>query len=129
MKNPRRISIGKILEVAATCTVRVRRGSEIICPECGRWIVLKLDGTLPKHKPGDGMVDADGRCFGTSHKVHRFWSTFKTRTYGGSIVSMKCDQFGNLADCEYPYSIDNCDLVIAANGNQKARKRPAGGKV
>lgn len=130
IKNPRRRSIGTILELCQTCTIRVRRGSEIICPECERWVILTIDGFIPKHKPlkPGGMLDADGRCFGTSHRVHRFWRPFKTRTYGGSIVTMRCDQFGNLDGREHPYSIDNCDLVLAANAKRAEAKAPAGGQ-
>ena len=124
-------TVGEALKACGRCTIMVRYGREVECPECFRWVRLTRTGTLPRHRAliADAMLDADGRCFGTGHKLHQAWGFTKVIANGGFSFRQAFDQFGNLTFGEHPYSLDACQLAGTHNAKPKAPKRRAGGKT
>jgi hypothetical protein len=122
-------TVAEALKACARCTLRFRRGCEIECPECFKWVSLTRAGTIPRHRnslsqgPEDPehMIDADGRCFGSGHFIHRYWGRVKVLLFGGCEVYQSFDQYGNLAFQEYPYSLNECNLA----GNRQRQSSTA----
>jgi len=118
-------TVAEALKACARCTIRVRRGVEIECPECDRWVKLTGAGTLPKHQPlmPESMLDADQNCFATGHRPKRVWGRTKVLTFGGQAVSQNYDQYGNLEFGDHPYSLDACQLAKTANAKPQAKTK------